>query len=196
MHPGFRLFLQTELPNPDYGPEIAAQCTLVNFSVTREGLEEQLLTWVSGIESPKTLAAAAETVRAIGALSGELIKLEDDLLRRLQDSKGDILDDMDLVGGLESTKKTAIDVQDRMAQAKVRLQRQAGVVNDCFERIFYEYCKHARLVHDHRRMRRPFTSPWRFTAPWPPELQPSSSSSTPCRPWTGCTSSQWQPFSG
>jgi len=33
----FRLFLQTKLSNPHYRPEIQAQTTLVNFTVTEEG---------------------------------------------------------------------------------------------------------------------------------------------------------------
>jgi hypothetical protein len=32
----FRLYLQTKLANPHYKPEIAAQCTLVNFCVTEK----------------------------------------------------------------------------------------------------------------------------------------------------------------
>jgi len=34
--PSFRLYLQTKLSNPHYKPEIAAQCTLVNFCVTEK----------------------------------------------------------------------------------------------------------------------------------------------------------------
>ena len=41
--PGFQLFLQTKLSNPHYKPEIAAQCTLINFIATERGLEDQLL---------------------------------------------------------------------------------------------------------------------------------------------------------
>ena len=39
----FRLYMQTKLTNPHYKPEIAAQCTLINFIATEGGLEEQLL---------------------------------------------------------------------------------------------------------------------------------------------------------
>lgn len=38
---------QTKLPNPHYKPEVAAQCTLVNFIATEKGLEDQLLSKVS-----------------------------------------------------------------------------------------------------------------------------------------------------
>jgi len=30
----------TKIPNPHFGPEIAAQCTIINFIVTESGLEE------------------------------------------------------------------------------------------------------------------------------------------------------------
>lgn len=36
-HANFRLLLQTKLANPHYQPEMQAQCTLINFTVTRDG---------------------------------------------------------------------------------------------------------------------------------------------------------------
>ena len=44
--PAFKLFLQTKLSNPHYKPEIAAQTTLINFMITVDGLQEQLLALV------------------------------------------------------------------------------------------------------------------------------------------------------
>jgi len=34
LHPNFMLFLHTKLQTPHYPPEIQAECTLINFSVT------------------------------------------------------------------------------------------------------------------------------------------------------------------
>ncbi|MEQ2203214.1 hypothetical protein XENOCAPTIV_026913, partial [Xenoophorus captivus] len=51
-HPGFRLILHTKLANPHYKPEIQAQTTLINFTVTRDGLEDQLLAQVVNQERP------------------------------------------------------------------------------------------------------------------------------------------------
>ena len=39
----FQLFLHTKMANPHYKPELQAQTTLINFTVTRQGLEDQLL---------------------------------------------------------------------------------------------------------------------------------------------------------
>ena len=46
----FQLYLQTKLNNPHYKPEIAAQCTIINFIATEKGLEDQLLAKVVEME--------------------------------------------------------------------------------------------------------------------------------------------------
>ena len=48
----FRMILQTKLANPHYKPEMQAQATLINFTVTRDGLEDQLLAEVVATERP------------------------------------------------------------------------------------------------------------------------------------------------
>lgn len=48
----FRLLLHTKLGNPHYPPEIQAETTLINFTVTEAGLEDQLLALVVNKERP------------------------------------------------------------------------------------------------------------------------------------------------
>ena len=117
--PGFQLYLQTKLSNPHYKPEISAQCTLINFIATEQGLEDQLLAKVVELERPdleeksKALTAAAVNYQI------QLVKLEDDLLERLANAPEDILSDVPLIEGLEATKKTAQEIGKAVESGKI-----------------------------------------------------------------------------
>lgn len=47
---GFRLYLTTKLRNPHYSPEMCTRVCLLNFCITPEGLEDQLLGLVVAAE--------------------------------------------------------------------------------------------------------------------------------------------------
>lgn len=51
-NPDFQLILHSKLSSPRFGPEIQANTTLVDFSVTTEGLADQLLAEVVSKERP------------------------------------------------------------------------------------------------------------------------------------------------
>jgi dynein heavy chain len=42
-HDNFRLFMTSRLGNPHFSPELAAKATIIDFTVTQGGLEQQLL---------------------------------------------------------------------------------------------------------------------------------------------------------
>jgi dynein heavy chain len=116
--PNFRLFLQTKLSNPHYKPEINAQATIVNFCVTEKGLEDQLLSLVVAKERPDLQQQAADLRSQLAQYTITIQELEDNLLFRLANSQGDILEDIELIENLEETKKTANDIQEKVEVAK------------------------------------------------------------------------------
>merc|ERR1719443_1811626 len=121
----FQLYLQSKLPNPHYRPEIAAQCTIVNFIVTPEGLEDQILASVVNVEKPDLEQEKQELVRRQNEFKVTLLQLEDDLLSQLSAADpATILDNMPLIEGLEKTKLTSAEIQDKV---KIALTTEVAI---------------------------------------------------------------------
>ncbi|KAG7214621.1 hypothetical protein INR49_010513 [Caranx melampygus] len=118
-HPGFRLILHTKLANPHYKPEIQAQTTLINFTVTRDGLEDQLLAQVVNQERPDLEHLKSELTKQQNMFKIELKLLEDELLTRLSAAESNFLGDNVLVEKLETTKHTAAEIEMKVLEAKV-----------------------------------------------------------------------------
>nr|XP_049704637.1 dynein beta chain, ciliary-like [Helicoverpa armigera] len=118
-HPNFRFLLQTKLANPHYQPEMQAQCTLINFTVTKDGLEEQLLGEVVKAERPDLESLRSGLTKQQNDFKITLKTLEDDLLKRLSSAGPDILSDSALVINLETTKKTAADIEIKVEEGKI-----------------------------------------------------------------------------
>jgi dynein heavy chain len=116
--PLFKLFLHTKLANPHYKPELQAQTTLINFTVTRQGLEDQLLAEVVKADRPDLEEQKADLTRQQNEYKILLKTLEDDLLMRLSSAGDNILSDSALVENLEHTKKTAADIEIKVTEAK------------------------------------------------------------------------------
>jgi dynein heavy chain len=114
----FQLYLQTKLANPHYKPEIAAQCTLVNFTSTEEGLEDQLLARVVNVERPDLEAQKQELQEAFNRYKIELFDLEEQLLTRLANAPEDILSDVALIEGLEATKLASTEIEVAVKKGK------------------------------------------------------------------------------
>eukprot|EP00744_Colponema_vietnamica_P000937 GILI01001621.1.p1 GENE.GILI01001621.1~~GILI01001621.1.p1 ORF type:complete len:2798 (-),score=990.63 GILI01001621.1:124-7776(-) len=117
--PNFKLYLQSKLANPHYRPEIAAQCTLINFIVTEGGLEDQLLAMVVNVEKPELEQSKQELVSKQNSFKITLASLEDELLERLSSADpATILSNIELIEGLENTKKTSEEIKQQAAQAR------------------------------------------------------------------------------
>jgi dynein heavy chain len=114
----FRLFMTSKLSNPHYKPEIAAQCTLINFIATESGLEDQLLARVVQAEKPELEEESATLQKAFNDYKIQLLGLEDDLLERLANAPDDILSDVPLIEGLEATKAAVAEINVAVEKGK------------------------------------------------------------------------------
>lgn len=106
-HKNFKLFLTTKIANPNYLPEIFIKVTVINFSITFEGLKDQLLGDVVKYEMPEIEKKKDEVVVKISANKKQLKEAQDNILTLLSESKGMILDNVQLISTLEESKKSS-----------------------------------------------------------------------------------------
>jgi len=134
LSPNFKLFMQTKLSNPHYPPEIQAECTIINFTVTEDGLEDQLLFLVVRLERPDLAKKKSELIMQQNEFKVILAALEALLLEKLANAEGDILDDTELILSLEDAKKTSDEVKEKAIFAV----ETEGKINETSE--FYRPC--------------------------------------------------------
>ena len=79
--------MTTKLRNPHYPPEVAVKVSLLNFFVTPEGLEEQLLGAVVAQERPDLAAAKSRLALSNARMRDELLGVEDTILQMLSASE-------------------------------------------------------------------------------------------------------------
>ncbi|XP_029774824.1 dynein heavy chain 1, axonemal isoform X2 [Suricata suricatta] len=118
-HEDFRMYITTKLPNPHYTPEISTKLTLINFTLSPSGLEDQLLGQVVAEERPDLEEAKNQLIVSNAKMRQELKDIEDQILYRLSSSEGNPVDDMELIKVLEASKMKAAEIQ-----AKVRIAEQ------------------------------------------------------------------------
>ena len=96
-----------------------AQTTLINFTVTKDGLEDQILADVVAKERPDLENLKKQLTKENNSYKITLKKLEDSLLARLSNAQGNFLDDIELVENLENTKTTALGIEEKVKEAKL-----------------------------------------------------------------------------
>lgn len=111
----FRLYMTTKMPNPHYLPEVCIKVTLINFIVTMEGLESQLLGDVVKLEIPEVEEKKVKLLLDMAENKRILAHLESEILRLLSESTGNILDDEVLINTLSESKLTSIDITEKVA---------------------------------------------------------------------------------
>jgi len=129
LNPNFKLFMHTKLSNPHYPPEIQAECTLINFTVTEMGLEDQLLSLVVKKERPDLAQQKEELIQQQNEFKIKLKQLEDGLLYQLANAEGDILENIELIENLEYSKKLSEEIK---AKVEVAIQTEI-MINDASE---------------------------------------------------------------
>ncbi|KAK3599709.1 hypothetical protein CHS0354_037182 [Potamilus streckersoni] len=114
----FRFFMTSKMSNPHYLPEICIKVTIINFTVTKSGLEDQLLGDVVSLERPELEEQRNQLIIRINTDKNQLKAIEDRILKLLFESEGNILDNEELINTLNESKVTSGVIKQRLAEAE------------------------------------------------------------------------------
>jgi dynein heavy chain 1 len=134
--PAFKLYLSTRDPSAVFAPDVCSRTTFVNFTVTRSSLKTQSLNEVLKSERPDVDKRRTNLIKMQGEFTTNLRQLEKRLLRALNESRGNILDDDTVIETLETLKKEAAVISRKMAETE-------GVMSEV-DKITLQY---ARVAH-------------------------------------------------
>jgi len=100
----FKFYITTKLRNPHYLPEVSVKVTLLNFMITPEGLEDQMLGIVVAKERPELEEEKSRLVIEGAENKRVLTEIENKILHTLSASEGNILDDQSAIDILGEAK--------------------------------------------------------------------------------------------
>uniref|UniRef100_A0A8C5QX10 Dynein axonemal heavy chain 7 n=1 Tax=Leptobrachium leishanense TaxID=445787 RepID=A0A8C5QX10_9ANUR len=116
--PDFRFYITTKLRNPHYLPETSVKVTLLNFMITPEGMQDQLLGIVVARERPDLEEEKQALILQGAENKRQLKEIEDKILEVLSSSEGNILEDETAIKILSSSKALANEISEKQAVAE------------------------------------------------------------------------------
>ena len=119
----FKFFITTKMPAPHYSPEVCVKLTILNFTVTQEGLQDQMLNEIIRITKEKL---SNDRIKAIQTKAENAMKkkqVDDTILHLLANSKEDILEDTELRESLAEAKVTQQEI-DQSNEKNEKIMKQ------------------------------------------------------------------------
>ncbi|KAH8912297.1 hypothetical protein BR93DRAFT_871202 [Coniochaeta sp. PMI_546] len=116
--PAFKIYLSTRDPSATFAPDICSRTTFVNFTVTQSSLQTQSLNEVLKSERPDVDERRSNLIKLQGEFKVHLRQLEKRLLQALNESRGNILDDDNVIETLETLKTEAAEISAKMSNTE------------------------------------------------------------------------------
>lgn len=115
--PKFKIILSTKNPAVQLTPDVCSRVTLLNFTVTPASLQSQSMSQVVKCEKPELETQRAALLKLQGEQNVKLRELEDQMLNKISACEGSILDDDQVVSGMEVLMKEGAQVEEQIAKS-------------------------------------------------------------------------------
>jgi len=134
----FRFFLTTTIPNPHYAPETQVKVTILNFAITPQGLEEQMLNQLVQLELPELQERKNQIVEDNAKAAKDLRDIEDMILNGLSNAPTilSLLETDDMITVLASSKKTAEEITKRLEESEIT-EKEIDRTRESFRAVAY-----------------------------------------------------------
>ncbi|XP_046144739.1 dynein axonemal heavy chain 12-like isoform X1 [Osmia bicornis bicornis] len=114
----FRLYITTRLLNPQFSCEIFNKLTVIDFSISSEGLQDRLLDFIMSKETPE-LQDKFETLLMEELDNKKILKQQEDhILITLSSTTTNILDDENAIKSLDFSKNLSLNIIKKQEVAK------------------------------------------------------------------------------
>ena len=127
VNPSFTIILSSKTFTYEDIQSVSGIVNPIIFSMTRKGLEHQLLSIALKAEEPKLESEMNALVQREEDLRLRIIKVEDDLLSTLAKSEGDILENKELLASLKVSKKSSKEIKatlEEINETKMKLEKE------------------------------------------------------------------------
>lgn len=115
---GFNFYMTTKLAKPHYSPEVCSLVTILNFSVTEEGLIDQSLNIIVKKEEPNTEKSREEVINKSVDIKKKLKVQEEEILKIVTVHKEGILESDKLLETLKNTKTECQQFSNQVEEQK------------------------------------------------------------------------------
>lgn len=119
----FKMFMITKNSEAKFTPDLCSRVTFVNFTVTQSSLENQCINLYLKNERPEIEEDRIKLLKLQGEFLLKLRKLEDDLLVKISEQTGNILENEPLLQTLDTLKVQAEEVNREMEESDKVLEK-------------------------------------------------------------------------
>lgn len=122
--------MTTKLSRPHYAPEVCVKVTMLNFMVTEDGLQDQMLNEVVKNEDPKKMEQKNKIQVEQADDNKKKSELEDIILELIANNQKNLLEDDQLIESLDDSKSQCQAIEQRAEDAKITIDNIMKIRRD------------------------------------------------------------------